>query len=110
MDIRVLAPHRLSSRSHRAHQLVPCAADFHGLFHVPHPSHRPLVFRFVGVFSLARLLPLISCLKSTVQFVGISAFHTRVSDPLIGGTYMTVRHYHIIDSLILVVLVLIMLW
>jgi hypothetical protein len=26
----------------------------------------------------------------TVQFVGISAFHTRVSDPLIGGTYMTV--------------------
>ena len=28
---------------------------------------------------------------STVQFVGISAFHTRVSDPVIGGTYMTVR-------------------
>lgn len=27
----------------------------------------------------------------TVQFVGISAFHTRISDPLIGGTYMTVR-------------------
>lgn len=26
---------------------------------------------------------------STVQFVGISAFHTRISDPLIGGTYMT---------------------
>ncbi|GJJ13956.1 hypothetical protein Clacol_008213 [Clathrus columnatus] len=26
---------------------------------------------------------------STVQFVGISAFHTRVADPLIGGTYMT---------------------
>lgn len=29
----------------------------------------------------------------TVQFVGISAFHTRVSDPLIGGTYMTVSNY-----------------
>lgn len=27
----------------------------------------------------------------TVQFVGIAAFHNRVSDPLIGGTYMTVR-------------------
>jgi len=26
----------------------------------------------------------------TIQFVGISAFHTRISDPLIGGTYMTV--------------------
>ena len=24
-----------------------------------------------------------------MQFVGISAFHTKVSDPLIGGTYMT---------------------
>lgn len=28
----------------------------------------------------------------TIQFVGISAFHTRISDPLIGGTYMTVRY------------------
>ncbi|EGO02780.1 hypothetical protein SERLA73DRAFT_47680 [Serpula lacrymans var. lacrymans S7.3] len=26
---------------------------------------------------------------TTIQFVGISAFHTRISDPLIGGTYMT---------------------
>ncbi|KAK7029010.1 hypothetical protein VNI00_014720 [Paramarasmius palmivorus] len=31
----------------------------------------------------------LSSFTSTVQFVGISAFHTRVSDPLIGGTYMT---------------------
>ncbi|KAG5636560.1 hypothetical protein H0H81_007612 [Sphagnurus paluster] len=31
----------------------------------------------------------VSSFASTVQFVGISAFHTRVSDPLIGGTYMT---------------------
>ncbi|KAG7090807.1 hypothetical protein E1B28_009891 [Marasmius oreades] len=30
-----------------------------------------------------------SSFSSTVQFVGISAFHTRVSDPVIGGTYMT---------------------
>ncbi|KAJ6574665.1 MFS general substrate transporter [Mycena capillaripes] len=28
-------------------------------------------------------------LIATLIFVGISAFHTRVSDPLIGGTYMT---------------------
>jgi len=27
--------------------------------------------------------------SSTIQFVGISAFHTRISDPAIGGTYMT---------------------
>ncbi|KAG9098318.1 hypothetical protein FRC06_006539, partial [Ceratobasidium sp. 370] len=27
--------------------------------------------------------------SSTVQFVGMSAFHTQISDPLIGGTYMT---------------------
>lgn len=26
----------------------------------------------------------------TVQFVGISAFHTQIADPVIGGTYMTV--------------------
>jgi hypothetical protein len=31
-------------------------------------------------------------LLSTIQFVGISAFHTRISDPVIGGTYMTVCH------------------
>lgn len=29
-------------------------------------------------------------LNRTVQFVGISAFHTQIADPLIGGTYMTV--------------------
>ena len=29
---------------------------------------------------------------STVQFIGICAFHTQIADPLIGGTYMTVRH------------------
>ncbi|GAA6037475.1 hypothetical protein JCM8097_008206 [Rhodosporidiobolus ruineniae] len=30
-----------------------------------------------------------SSFSSTVQFVGISAFHTQIADPLIGGTYMT---------------------
>lgn len=28
--------------------------------------------------------------RSTIQFGGISAFHTRISDPVVGGTYMTV--------------------
>ncbi|KAH7345079.1 acetyl-coenzyme A transporter 1-domain-containing protein [Rhizoctonia solani] len=31
----------------------------------------------------------LSSFSSTVQFVGVSAFHTQISDPLIGGTYMT---------------------
>lgn len=31
-------------------------------------------------------------MDSTVQFVGITAFHTQIADPLIGGTYMTVSH------------------
>ncbi|KAF8609359.1 MFS general substrate transporter [Ceratobasidium sp. AG-I] len=31
----------------------------------------------------------LSSFSSTVQFVGMSAFHTQISDPLIGGTYMT---------------------
>ncbi|GAA5972791.1 hypothetical protein JCM11641_003943 [Rhodosporidiobolus odoratus] len=30
-----------------------------------------------------------SSFSGTVQFVGISAFHTQIADPLIGGTYMT---------------------
>ncbi|KAH8917959.1 hypothetical protein BT69DRAFT_1286153 [Atractiella rhizophila] len=30
-----------------------------------------------------------SSFVGTVNFVGISAFHTQISDPLIGGTYMT---------------------
>ncbi|CCE65003.1 hypothetical protein TPHA_0J01820 [Tetrapisispora phaffii CBS 4417] len=32
---------------------------------------------------------LLGSFMQTVQFVGISSFHTRVSDPLLGGTYMT---------------------
>lgn len=32
---------------------------------------------------------LLGSFMSTVQFVGISAFHTRIADPAVGGTYMT---------------------
>ncbi|KIM47934.1 hypothetical protein M413DRAFT_16004 [Hebeloma cylindrosporum] len=42
-----------------------------------------------GFFIFLILHTVLSSFASTVQFVGISAFHTRVSDPLIGGTYMT---------------------
>ena len=40
-------------------------------------------------FSLIVVQHLLGSFMSTVQFVGISAFHTRVADPLLGGTYMT---------------------
>ncbi|KAI9632848.1 acetyl-coenzyme A transporter 1 [Dioszegia hungarica] len=42
-----------------------------------------------GYFGLVVLTTLLSSLASTVQFVGITAFHTQIADPLIGGTYMT---------------------
>ncbi|KAF8922182.1 acetyl-coenzyme A transporter 1-domain-containing protein [Mucidula mucida] len=42
-----------------------------------------------GFFVFLIIQTVLSSFSSTVQFVGISAFHTRVSDPLIGGTYMT---------------------
>lgn len=40
-------------------------------------------------FLLIIATTLFSSLTSTVQFVGICAFHTQIADPLIGGTYMT---------------------
>jgi len=42
-----------------------------------------------GFFVFIVMHTVFSSFTSTVQFVGISAFHTRISDPLIGGTYMT---------------------
>ncbi|KAF7310551.1 GYF domain-containing protein [Mycena chlorophos] len=43
----------------------------------------------MGFFIFLIIHTVLSSFASTVQFVGISAFHTRISDPLIGGTYMT---------------------
>ncbi|GAA5831391.1 hypothetical protein JCM5353_007153, partial [Sporobolomyces roseus] len=40
-------------------------------------------------FLLVVLCTVGSSFSTTVQFVGISAFHTQIADPLIGGTYMT---------------------
>ncbi|KZS90307.1 MFS general substrate transporter [Sistotremastrum niveocremeum HHB9708] len=51
------------------------------VFPVPPPS-----FAFVCLVGLNYIG---TQFAATIQFVGISAFHTRISDPLIGGTYMT---------------------
>ncbi|KAG8991543.1 hypothetical protein FRB93_002755 [Tulasnella sp. JGI-2019a] len=40
-------------------------------------------------FVLLIVTNVLSQFASTIQFVGISAFHTQISDPIIGGTYMT---------------------
>lgn len=42
-----------------------------------------------GYFLLVIIQHLLGSFMSTVQFVGISAFHTRIADPAVGGTYMT---------------------
>ncbi|KAH9959453.1 acetyl-coenzyme A transporter 1-domain-containing protein [Russula dissimulans] len=42
-----------------------------------------------GFFLFLVLQTVLSSFSSTIQFVGISAFYTRISDPVIGGTYMT---------------------
>ncbi|KAM6498364.1 Acetyl-coenzyme A transporter 1 [Amanita muscaria] len=43
----------------------------------------------LGFFAFLIVHTVTSSFAATVQFVGVSAFHTRISDPLIGGTYMT---------------------
>ncbi|CAD6909857.1 unnamed protein product [Tilletia laevis] len=40
-------------------------------------------------FALIIFVTVASGFASTVQFVGITAFHTQIADPVIGGTYMT---------------------
>ncbi|EJS44675.1 YBR220C [Saccharomyces arboricola H-6] len=42
-----------------------------------------------GYFCLVVFQHLLGSFMNTVQFIGISAFHTRVADPVLGGTYMT---------------------
>lgn len=43
----------------------------------------------MSYFLLICVTTVTASFASTVQFVGISAFHTQIADPLIGGTYMT---------------------
>lgn len=42
-----------------------------------------------GYFALVIATILMTSVTNTIQFVGITAFHTQIADPLIGGTYMT---------------------
>ncbi|KIL58525.1 hypothetical protein M378DRAFT_86388 [Amanita muscaria Koide BX008] len=42
-----------------------------------------------GFFTFLVVHTVISNFAATVQFGGVSSFHTLISDPLIGGTYMT---------------------
>lgn len=69
--------------------LVPDTSDLPSLFYVLDRTHH--IGILLKVFNFADTSARSDGNHSTVQFVGISAFHTRVSDPLIGGTYMTVR-------------------
>ncbi|EMR10750.1 hypothetical protein PNEG_00899 [Pneumocystis murina B123] len=40
-------------------------------------------------FYIIILQNMISSFMNTIQFISINAFHTRIADPIIGGTYMT---------------------
>jgi len=42
-----------------------------------------------GFFLLLIIQTVAQSFAGTIQFGGISAFHTRISDPIVGGTYMT---------------------
>jgi len=43
-----------------------------------------------GMFVLFIILNILGSFASTIQFVGVTAYHTRIADPVVGGTYMTV--------------------
>jgi len=49
----------------------------------PNPPIPTPFFMYIIIFTI------VGGFASTVQFVGITAFHTRIADPVIGGTYMT---------------------
>lgn len=52
-------------------------------------THAPGSSVGLAYFGLIIVSTVAGSFASTVQFVGISAFHTQIADPLIGGTYMT---------------------
>jgi hypothetical protein len=91
--VRLVVQSRIRIHWYVLGQHVPaaCYLDMDG---VRHRLRRPRWFfkvrsrRYPQAGSFGDIL----CVISTIQFVGISAFHTRISDPTIGGTYMTVRY------------------
>lgn len=42
-----------------------------------------------GTFLLFIVINILSSFSGTIQFVGVTAYHTRIADPVVGGTYMT---------------------
>lgn len=86
--------------------LVPDAADLERVFRVFDFAYGVAVIFFVSFWWFVsggvavRSVSDMLCGR-TIQFVGMSAFHTRISDPVIGGTYMTVcppsAHYLNVD-------------
>jgi MFS transporter, PAT family, solute carrier family 33 (acetyl-CoA transportor), member 1 len=46
----------------------------------------------------------LSTFMNTVMFVAISAFHARISDPAIGGTYMTLLATYVFNILLILIL------
>ncbi|KAG5440618.1 hypothetical protein PCK2_000328 [Pneumocystis canis] len=45
-------------------------------------------------FYIIILQNMLSSFMSTIQFISMNAFHTRIADPMIGGTYMTVYFFY----------------
>lgn len=90
--VGVLAQARVRDLVDSDRVLVPYTADFEWVLHIFDSAYRPAVILFVSAHSSVMDLMAFSelgCYR-TIQFVGMSSFHTRISDPVIGGTYMTV--------------------
>ncbi len=59
----------------------------HGTVHgdyIPQPVASPLAYLLVVIAE-----HVFSTFTNTVMFVAVAAFHARIADPVIGGTYMT---------------------
>lgn len=90
MDLRLLAKIGAHAPFYPGGVLLPKAANLYWLLCVAcHSDNLPVLCK------VSELNWRTSCVNlrfpdSTIQFGGISAFHTRISDPVVGGTYMTV--------------------
>jgi PAT family acetyl-CoA transporter-like MFS transporter 1 len=62
------------------------AAVFAQLIVICFPSDGKVTTLYFGLIIAQHLL---SSFMSTIQFVSLCAFHTKIADPAIGGTYMT---------------------
>lgn len=47
-----------------------------------------------GYFTIVMVSTVVSSFMSTVQFVSLGSFFSKISDPMIGGTYMTLVYAH----------------